>query len=117
MRCFYHQTVEAVATCKSCGRGLCPTCASDVGNGLACRDRCEEEVRSLNRVIERNKTAYQKARGAYTRTAAFYGLVGGVFLLGGATNWQGYGWVLVPAGLIFLLAAWMHYATGRRYGE
>ena len=65
MRCFYHQDADAVATCKNCGRGLCAGCAVDVGNGLACPSRCEEEVRALNRVIARNKTAYQKTSGAY----------------------------------------------------
>lgn len=115
MRCFYHRDLDAVAACKSCGRGLCPDCASDVGNGLACRDRCEEQVRDVNRIIERNKTAYEKASGAYGRTALFYGAVGLVFLAGGLLNWRGYGWALAPAGVIFLVAAWLHYSTGRRY--
>jgi Flp pilus assembly protein TadB len=115
MRCFYHQSIEAVASCKNCGRGLCPGCAVDVGNGLACPNRCEAEVRALNRVIARNKTAYQKTSGAYARIAAFYAVVGGVFLAAGLANWRGYGWMLVPAGVIFLLAGLLHYVTGRRF--
>jgi Flp pilus assembly protein TadB len=115
MRCFYHRDVDAVATCKSCGRGLCPDCANDVGNGLACRDRCEAEVRSLNRVIERNKTAYEKTSGAYVRTAAFYGVVGLVFLTGAVVDWRGFAYVLYPASAIFFFSAWLHFATGRRY--
>jgi len=115
MRCFYHHDLDAVAACKNCGRGLCPDCASDVGDGLACRGRCEEEVRALNRVIARNKTAYEKTSDAYARTALFYGAVGLVFVTGGLLDWRGYGWALAPAGLIFLFAAWLYYSTGRRY--
>jgi hypothetical protein len=115
MHCFYHRDVEAVATCKSCGRGLCPDCAHDVGNGLACMNRCEAEVVALNRIIARNKTAYEKTSGAYTRTALFYAAVGAVFLAGGLANWRGFGWVLVPAAVIFFLSAYVHYSTGRRF--
>jgi Flp pilus assembly protein TadB len=115
MRCFYHQEVEAIATCKNCGRGLCAGCAVDVGNGLACPNRCEDEVRALNRVIARNKTAYQKTSGAYVHIAMFYGLVGVAFLVAGVTDWRGLGWVLTPAGIIFLLAGLLHFLTGRRF--
>ena len=115
MRCFYHQDVEAVAACKNCGRGLCAGCAVDVGNGLACPDRCEEEVRALNRVISRNKTAYEKTSGAYWRVALFYGLVGVAFLAGAVADWRGFSWLLLPAGVIFLLSAVLHYSTGRRF--
>jgi hypothetical protein len=115
MRCFYHQDVEAVAGCKNCARGLCPACAVDVGNGIACRDRCEAEVRALNLIVERNKTAYQKARSAYARTAAFYAALGLAFLGAGLVDWRGMAWVLTPAGAIFLVAAYVHFTTGRRY--
>jgi Flp pilus assembly protein TadB len=115
MRCFYHQDVEAVGACKNCGRGLCAACALDVGNGLACPQRCEEEVRSLNRMIARNKTAYQKTSGAYVRVAAFYALVGVGFFTAGLLDWHGFAWMLVPAGVIFLVAGILHYVTGRRF--
>jgi len=115
MRCYYHQDVEAVAVCKSCGRGLCPACAVDVGNGLACRNQCEEEVRSLNRVINRNKTAHEKTSGAYARVALFYAGLGAVVLVGGVMDWRGFQWLLVPAGVVFLLSAVLHYSTGRKF--
>jgi hypothetical protein len=47
MNCFYHPTVVAVGTCKSCHKGLCPECAIDLGKGLACKGRCEENVKGL----------------------------------------------------------------------
>jgi hypothetical protein len=45
MKCFYHHDQDAVGECKSCGKGLCPACAVDLGKGLACRQRCEDNVR------------------------------------------------------------------------
>lgn len=54
MRCFYHQEKEAVGGCKSCGKGLCAECAADLGKGLACRGRCEEDVEALITLIDRN---------------------------------------------------------------
>jgi hypothetical protein len=115
MRCYYHHEVDAVCSCKNCGRGLCPACAVDVTNGLACRDRCEEEVRSLNRVISRNKTAYLKTGGAYARMGLFYGLLAAVLLAGALVDWRSVGWMLWPAGIVCLASAFLHLATGRRF--
>lgn len=50
MRCFYHQDREAVGLCKSCAKGVCAECAVDLGNSLACRNRCEERARSVIKV-------------------------------------------------------------------
>jgi len=115
MQCFYHRDAAAVCTCKNCGRGLCPSCAVDVTNGLACPGPCEEEVRALNRVISRNKTAYEKTSGAYVRVAAFYATVGVLLLTAGLFDWRGQAWLLLPAGGVLLLAAFVHYTTGRRF--
>lgn len=115
MRCFYHHDLEAVCSCKNCGRGLCPACAVDVTDGLACRDRCEDEVRSLNRVINRNKTAYEKTGSAYARVAAFYAAVGALLITAGVVDWMGQAWLFLPAGAILWVAALVHFTTGRRF--
>jgi hypothetical protein len=54
MRCFYHHEKETVGQCKSCGKGVCAECAVDLGKGLACHGRCEEQVRALIELIDRN---------------------------------------------------------------
>lgn len=54
MRCYYHHDKEAVGTCRSCSRGLCPDCAVDVGKALACRGHCEEDVRTFVAFIHRS---------------------------------------------------------------
>lgn len=76
MNCFYHPQTVAVAVCKNCSKGLCSDCAVDVGNGMACKNKCEPEVRAMNEIITRSKTAYQK-------TGNFAAAVGGLFIICG----------------------------------
>jgi hypothetical protein len=47
MRCYDHRDQEAVAVCRVCGRGICGTCAVQVGNVLACRNRCEGDAQTI----------------------------------------------------------------------
>mgnify|MGYP001335253959 FL=1 len=54
MECFYHSSQSAVGVCKSCQRGICRACAGEVGNGIACKDRCEEEAEKLNRLVQQS---------------------------------------------------------------
>ena len=54
MRCYYHQDRDAVGLCKSCGKGLCADCQTDLGQGLACKGRCEARVRDLIALIDHN---------------------------------------------------------------
>ena len=48
MRCFYHPEREAVGLCKACSKGLCTSCAVDLGHGIA------EAVTALHSLIARN---------------------------------------------------------------
>ena len=54
MKCFYHDDRDAVGTCKSCSKGVCRDCAVDMGKGLACRGRCEEDVARVTALIDQN---------------------------------------------------------------
>ena len=50
MKCFYHETVDAVATCQSCGKALCKQCAS-LYNPCTC-DEC----------VQLNEIEYEEQR-------------------------------------------------------
>ena len=52
MKCFYHQDRDAVGVCKSCERGVCSECAVDLGKGLACKDRCEDDANGSLKEME-----------------------------------------------------------------
>jgi hypothetical protein len=110
MKCFYDSTQDAIGTCKSCGKGISPEYAADLGKGLACKGRCEEDVRALISLIEHNISL----RGASARimrsangTSVTTGLVN--FFLGGSFIWfsvrdlDDIDPFLVTIGLIFVL--------------
>jgi hypothetical protein len=54
MNCFYHHDQVAVGACRSCGKGLCRECTADLGKGLACKGRCEEDVEAVIQLVDRN---------------------------------------------------------------
>src|SRR5207237_1072861 len=115
---------EAVGICKNCQKGLCQECAVDVGNGLACIGICEDEVRLLNQLMARAKGArgaYQTTAGAYSRYAIVYLLFGVVFLASGIVLLLSpialVAVLLLPMGLIMLLAAAVSYSSGQKIGK
>jgi hypothetical protein len=58
MNCFRHQNSSAVGLCKTCFKAVCSECAADVGNGLACKNSCEEKVLQLNAMSDRALKIY-----------------------------------------------------------
>ena len=117
MKCFYHPETDAVAICKNCSKGLCRECAVDVGNGIACKEKCEAEVKAIVELIERNKTVLQKTSGAYSRSAIVFALMG-LLLLGTGSfviirGGDG-GYFLLIMGLIMILGAILAHTSGKK---
>ena len=109
MHCYYHQDKEAVGSCKSCGKGLCPDCAADVGKGLACRGHCEDDVRAVVALIDRNikfspKTAQilESSRKIRSSAAIFNLVVGVVFVGWGLSNMERFSFIII-LGACFLV--------------
>lgn len=129
MRCFYHRDKEAVGVCKNCHKGLCPECASDVGNGIACRGDCETKVQELNGMMARNKELNAQSDQLFARSQTMYRQSGRrmlaaaiVSLLVGGT-FVGFGCYLdsnpfmITLGGIFLVASAMQYAGARNIAK
>jgi hypothetical protein len=109
MHCYYHQDKEAVGSCKSCGKGLCPDCAADVGKGLACRGHCEEDVRAVVALIDRNiklspKTAQilESSRKVRSSAATFNLIVGVVFIAWGLSNMERFSFIVILGACFFI---------------
>lgn len=109
MSCFYHHERDSVGGCKSCGKNLCPECAIDLGKGLACRGHCEEDVRALITLIDRNvKLSPQTARmlassRKITSNAALFNVVTGViFIAWGLADTERFSFILI-LGICFLV--------------
>jgi hypothetical protein len=121
MRCFYHTDREAVGICKSCNRGLCEECGTEVRPGLACRGKCEADVAALNLMIRRSTTAYEKTGVAYRRNALVLLIAGLIFLVFGflpVVVSQSYKAIfLAPLGCLFLLWSLFSYRSGKQISE
>ena len=120
MKCFYHPQTDAIGICKNCNKGLCQECAVDIGNGIACKARCEAEVRAINEIVSRNKTVYQKTSEAYARNATTYVLIGlaflgfGIFTVIVTPRIAPLAFLIIPFGIICLIAAGFNYSTSRK---
>lgn len=118
MRCFYHASAEAVAICKNCHRGLCPECAAEVPNGLACRGRCEPEALALDGIIQRSKTTYARAGTLVGGASVAYFAFGGVFTIWGLLNLEGGGGLFhLIMGILFLFLGIVQRSRGRRFAR
>jgi hypothetical protein len=93
MKCYCHLEEEAVGTCKSCGKGLCPACAVDLGKGLACRGWSEAEVTALIGLIEHNLLMVPKTSGILSRNrqvqvgSAIFSIAAGLAFCCGEASW------------------------------
>jgi hypothetical protein len=90
MNCFYHPTVAAVGICKSCAKGLCPECAVDVGKGLACKGRCEEDVKAVASLIDRT-VKRSPLTDHILKTARSNRYLGAIFYLAFGSLFTGFG--------------------------
>lgn len=79
MNCFNHPELPALGICKSCGKGLCRECISEVPDGLACKNRCEDRVRFINRILDSNKQALTAANNQVRSGAIFIIVTGLIF--------------------------------------
>src|SRR4029453_1085008 len=120
MNCFQHPQTVSVGLCKHCSRGLCPECASDEGFGLACRGRCEEEVKAVSQIIERNKVVFGKTAAVYFRSAILFGLMGLLFLLFAAFflgTFPELRYFFVGAGGLFVFGAVLQLVNANRLNK
>jgi hypothetical protein len=90
MKCFYDPTQDAVGACKSCGRGLSHEHLTEMDKGLACRGRCEDDVRSLITLIDRNVSSSAATNQILKRSSVtaygsgvFLSFLGAIFIIMG----------------------------------
>lgn len=88
MKCFYHAESDAVGTCLSCHRGVCRECAAESERGIACRGRCEVEVRRLLDLRDfsfaqpkTQESILKRTRQTYVRGGLFNLVLGGGMLI------------------------------------
>jgi len=114
MRCFNHQTEDAVGTCKHCGKGLCNSCANDLGHGLACRGVHESAVESINNLITRSDRIQRMTPKTLYVMPTFTVLAGVVFAGFGFYSPRGPMWFSVVLGLGFIVYGLVLLAINRK---
>lgn len=122
MKCFNHQSLDAVASCKSCFRALCPNCVAPVGLSCSCRDRCEADVAALNDLFDRGRTAYQKGSAVQFQSGVFILLLGMPFLILGAVSVSGeaeggFGYFSLLLGLVFVCWGIAQFSSARKINQ
>ncbi len=80
MKCFNHSSISALGTCKACGKGLCNYCLTDLEHGLACKDKHEERVKSLELIISQSAKAYADSPKNIFLLPAFLVFMGLIFV-------------------------------------
>jgi hypothetical protein len=115
LKCFYHDAVDAVATCKNCHRALCRQCAVDVGDGIACQNKCEQQVRALNAVLRRGQNALKRSAWSMYGLAIFLLLIG-VVIGQDALRSNERGWVIfgVSMGVTMLAGAIFFFTMAKK---
>jgi hypothetical protein len=122
MKCYYHPSIDAVANCKSCCRALCRDCIAEVGLSCSCRGRCEPDVATLNELVERGRTAYQKTSATYFRSGIFVTLVGAIFAILGVVTFANSersegSYFLLFMGIIFIGWGVSHFVSARKMSQ
>jgi hypothetical protein len=119
MKCFRHPQSDAVGACKHCFKGTCSECSKDTGVGIACSPQCEEEVRLLKAIVDRNKQAFALAAKTHGRNSALLVLFGVAFVTFSATERTDPFLFpfLLSTGVIMLIGAIFSFLTGRRYSK
>ena len=124
MKCFYHRESDAVGTCKACTKGVCGECAVDVGMGLACRERCEADVRRINDLIGRNIKMMPVSERVMRSQSPGYLITGALAVLGGIVfivmglDMRGLGRAgIVSMGVLSVVFGLWYFLVGRRLGR
>lgn len=105
MKCFTHRSVDAVGLCKICQKGVCESCAVDLGYALACRGACETEAAQIHsQVLTSRKLLAAQKRNRYLMPM-FLGGMGLLFILSDAVSGR-FSWFATGFGGLFMLLQW-----------
>ena len=117
MRCFNHPDRDAIGLCKSCCKGLCHECTSDLGHGLACKGKHEANVEAAHAIIQRSarvQGAVSRNRFAAPALYAFMGLVFSGYALGRGEGVTSFLFVMGAGFLVYSIVVLL--ANSRAFG-
>ena len=80
MKCYFHQHIDAVSTCKECGKNMCKACYDEGKKGLCVECAAEDQEMRRQEYIDEN----EKSK-SYTRMAIVFFIFGAIM---GLSNMQ-----------------------------
>ena len=120
MKCFQHTTADALGICRTCGKGICGTCARDLGFGIVCSDHCAALATAQHQMSERAAQIYRigGAKQRIPTATMFMGLFGILFT--GFGIWDLHNgnaaWIPLIMGVGFLVFSGITYLRARKLG-
>jgi hypothetical protein len=115
MRCYTHPDREAVGTCKHCFKGVCSSCAKDSQWGIVCSATCEDEVKAVRAIVERNRKMLPMAAKTHMRNAIWLFAMAAVFIGFALVQHEGsFPIFLIALGLIMVLGGVLSILNSRR---
>jgi len=102
MNCFNHPDIPAIGICKACSKGLCLECATDLDHGLACKNKHEESVNTINSILSKNARITSTARKSTLIGPSFLLFMGLVLIGSGLFARSSVQWepVLIGSGFV-----------------
>lgn len=79
MNCYNHPNNISVGLCKVCNKGLCPECLTDLGHGLACKNKHESDAEDYKFIMDKSIKIYKAAPKNNIIMPVFYLFMGLVF--------------------------------------
>jgi hypothetical protein len=117
MMCYNHPASGAIGTCKHCCKGICNACAKDSGWGLVCSQQCEEEVKTLKALVNRNSKIVPFAAKSHLRSAVLLFAMAAVFTGSGLAMSGPISVYMIAFGLIMLVGGGFAVFNSRRMAK
>jgi hypothetical protein len=114
MKCFTHQEVDAIGSCRNCGKGLCSACAKDLQFALSCHGSCESELIAIRAQVLRSRALLDTQKRFRLMAPIFFALMGVVFIVTDLSSGH-VSWLPMSFGSLCLVFAAAMYAASRRW--
>ena len=101
MECFQHPGSGSVAVCKTCGKGICRTCAVVTQFSVSCSDSCAKESESIREFFEKLKSMYHMGGTAGFIGGSIFGILFFVIGVSKSIQLQRLDWVPFVLGVLF----------------
>ena len=116
MRCYQHKTEEAIGICKSCGKGICSVCCTDLNFAVVCSKKCEEAATVSHKITANAVTVYATQKKNRYLLPAYFMVIGIIMLVYGLITSISFNF-LVSIGIVLIIFAVLLFMVQMRYAK